>query len=232
MRDPATSGLATTLRQNLNWPSRFHDTSSVWGCCTRAARACFYGVFSCLLLCIDGSRAIARERRPRDGLGTFAPEQPAERATARALHNLRGLWDEPAPCAADRGEHQRRPDQCTRQHRRRPYCPCLRHLLPQRRAQHHQERSPPGGGGRLGHPERTSELLESAPCAEHQPGLVGLRATDRAPHHRRLHRRFRRRCLCLFRHGHDHVFMDHREHSHLGDGTLFKLLWRGRRCFR
>ncbi|KOO35895.1 hypothetical protein Ctob_016296, partial [Chrysochromulina tobinii] len=90
--------------------------------------------------------------------------------------------------AGDRGgEHSRRPDQRTRQHRRRPHRPCLRHLLPHRRAQRHQERRPRGGGGRLGRAARTSELLESASCAEHQPGLVGRRASDRAQHHGRLH---------------------------------------------
>ncbi len=89
--------------------------------------------------------------------------------------------------AADLGEHRRRPDQCTCQHSRRSHCPCRRHLLPQRRAQHHQERHPRGGGGSHGCAERTGELLESAPCAEDQPGLVRRRATDPAQHHGRLH---------------------------------------------
>jgi len=42
------------------------------------------------------------------------------------------------------------------------------------------------GGGRLGHAGCTSQLLESAPCAEHQPGLVGHCGADRARHHQRI----------------------------------------------
>ena len=89
---------------------------------------------------------------------------------------------------ADGGEHQRRPDRCTRQHNCQPHCPGPRHLLPQRRAQHHQERHPRGGRIRHGRAECTGELFESAPCAVDKPGLIRRRATDQAQHHGRLHR--------------------------------------------
>jgi len=119
------------------------------------------------------------------------------------------------------GEHRRRPDQRTRQHRRHPHCPGPRHLQPHSRAQHHQERRPRGSGGRLGRAECTGELFESAPCADHQPGLVGRRATDRAQHHGRLHQLWRR-CLNPGWHG-VHLIVYHQwEHSYRC----------GRRCLR
>ena len=120
--------------------------------------------------------------------------------------------------AGDRGgEHRGQPDKCTRQHRRRPHRPGPRHLQPHRGAQRHAECRPRGGGGRLGRAGCTSELLESAPCAGHQPGLVGRRASDRAQHHQGVlpHRRISRWwwCHCPFWHS-DHLIMHHKwEHS-------------------
>ena len=128
----------------------------------------------CLCLC-GHCLLLAHDPHRRHWHSLNLPSTPASAALAAAT----------AISAGDRGGEQHpRPDQCTRQHRRRSHCPCPRHLLPQCRAQHHQERRPRGGGGRLGRAGCTSQLLESAPCAVHQPGLVWRRATDWAQHHR------------------------------------------------
>jgi hypothetical protein len=179
------------LRCYLTFPTSHPGTKCLCQCQSRQRR---------LLLANDPNR---RRRWPSLNLSGTPSSIAAALAAATAIAAALAATAATVSAGDRGGEHRRRPDQCTRQHRRRPHRPGPRHLLPQRRAQRHQERRPRGGGGRLGRAGCTSQLR----CAEHRPGLVGRRASDRAQHYQGVCTVWRR-CRCLWRHRHDYFLLD------------------------